>query len=579
MSHSSISPISLSTAATRRLPRWILFIICTIYGLAGLFGRDPWKHNDATGFGVIWNMANGTLHDWLLPNIAGRPFDHDGPLMFWLGAFMVKLFGETIGGANAARLATAICFFSSCILLWRSTYLLGRRSEAQPYAFAFGGQPHAHDYGRALADGALLIFLACIGLAQHSHETTAGLAQMALVTLFLYGTVRSFDKFTQGIICCGIALGGLVLASGIVVPIILWLTLFFSARLSKDFAGKRLAITALPLGLAIAAIWPLLAITLTTRSPLAWHHLEAWLIHDISRFNGPSLQALGYTVRNLVPYAWPLWPLAAWAVISWRTQWRSPHIVLPLSLISAFLALIFFQGVGDDILFMLLIPPLALLAAFSLPTLTRSVGNAIDWFALMASTLLAGFIWLVWNAQITHIPQQTAANFYRLLPGFTANFRWQEMVFALIVSCGWLLVVRWRLSRAPKVIWRSVVISAAGTTVVWVLMMTLWLPAINYAKTYSDVAMALVKAMPKQYTCIRPSRMGNPQLASFIYFTQLRFSETRSDCDVLLDHETNKHAKFNRSISPQQWYLIWEGRRPADRDERFRLYIAHNKTQ
>ena len=54
--------------------------------------------------------------------------------------------------------------------------------------------------------------------------------------------------------------------------------------------------------------------------------------------------------------------------------------------------------------------------------------------------------------------------------------------------------VRWRLSRAPKQIWRPVVISAAGTTLMWVIAMTLWLPSINYGKTYRDVAQAAALA-------------------------------------------------------------------------------------
>ena len=31
-------------------------------------------------------------------------------------------------------------------------------------------------------------------------------------------------------------------------------------------------------------------------------------------------------------------------------------------------------------------------------------------------------------------------------------------------------------------------LSSAGTTLMWVLVMTLWLPIINYSRTYKDVA-------------------------------------------------------------------------------------------
>jgi 4-amino-4-deoxy-L-arabinose transferase-like glycosyltransferase len=89
-----------------------------------------------------------------MPNIVGRPYSEDGPLVFWIGGGMIRLFGGWLGAPDAARLATALFYFATCALIWYSTYLLGRRDEVQPFAFAFGGQPDARSYGRALADGA-----------------------------------------------------------------------------------------------------------------------------------------------------------------------------------------------------------------------------------------------------------------------------------------------------------------------------------------------------------------------------------------------------------------------------------------
>jgi len=131
--------------------------------------------------------------------------------------------------------------------------------------------------------------------------------------------------------------------------------------------------------------------------------------------------------------------------------------------------------------------------------------------------------------------------------------------------------VRWRLSRAPKQIWRPVVISAAGTTLMWVMAMTLWLPSINYGKTYRDVAQAAAMALPPAYQCVQPIRMGDAQLASFAYFGHIRFGGPNDGCDVLLRHDSVDYGEPG-SISHFEWRLIWEGRRPADRDERFRMY-------
>jgi 4-amino-4-deoxy-L-arabinose transferase-like glycosyltransferase len=55
MSQAKTSPVHLTAAATGAA--LLLLAICIIYGLAGLFGRDPWKNEDAAGFGVMWQLG------------------------------------------------------------------------------------------------------------------------------------------------------------------------------------------------------------------------------------------------------------------------------------------------------------------------------------------------------------------------------------------------------------------------------------------------------------------------------------------------------------------------------------------
>src|SRR5260363_195274 len=49
--------------------------------------------------------------------------------------------------AYAARIATALLFCIGCAFVWYSADLLGRRSEVQPFKYAFGGEPAPRDYG------------------------------------------------------------------------------------------------------------------------------------------------------------------------------------------------------------------------------------------------------------------------------------------------------------------------------------------------------------------------------------------------------------------------------------------------
>ena len=136
-----MKPVRLPASATLALPRWALFALCLLYILPGLVGRDPWKPDDAAGFGIMWTMANGTLADWLSPNIVGLAMPEEGPLAFWLGAICIKLFGWLVGAPMAARIAPICFFLLGSTAVWYTTYLLGRRTEAQPLKLAFGGQP------------------------------------------------------------------------------------------------------------------------------------------------------------------------------------------------------------------------------------------------------------------------------------------------------------------------------------------------------------------------------------------------------------------------------------------------------
>jgi hypothetical protein len=109
----------------------------------------------------------------------------------------------------------------------------------------------------------------------------------------------------------------------------------------------------------------------------------------------------------------------------------------------------------------------------------------------------------------------------------------------------------------------------------WVLLMTLFLPDLNYGKSYAGVARQIVGHLPADTDCIE-TNVGPAQRASFAYFGQLPFAgmETAS-CRVLLiqDSVSRKDSKE----LPARWrdgslQLLWEGRRASDRDERFRLY-------
>jgi 4-amino-4-deoxy-L-arabinose transferase-like glycosyltransferase len=561
--------VRLTASATRALPRSLLLAISIVYAAFGLFGRDPWKNEDAAGFGVMWTMATGGLRDWLLPNLAGKLITESGPVGYWLGALAIRLLSPWFDAADASRISTGILFCITCALVWRAAYLLGRRPEVQPFKYAFGGEPEPRDYGRTLADGALLILLACFGLAERGHETTPQLAQFMSVALIVYGLVRGLDEPWRGALCWGLGLGLVGLTSNPLLVVLLLAGTLVMAALVREARSVALLALGVPLSLAILVLWPAAALKLYA-DDARWF-LEQWMNGSINRFSAPPGSVVSYAIKNLPLFTWPAWPLAAWAWFSWKGLRIKPHIAVPLAVVLPLLVLSVLQSQQNNRLYMLLLPPLAVLAAFALPTLKRGAINAIDWFAVLSFTILSTFVWLVWLASQTGFPYPLARNLGRLVPGFVPHFDVLSFLCAVAVTIGWYVLVHWRVSRHPKVLWRSVVLSSAGTTLMWVLLMTLWLPIVNYSRTYRDVALQIAEHLPDDYTCISPVRLGDAQLASFAYFGDMHFSFS-GDCDVLLRQDGSDFSAPSPMPS-YLWQLVWEGRRAADRDERFRLYV------
>jgi 4-amino-4-deoxy-L-arabinose transferase-like glycosyltransferase len=542
-----------------------------LYILPGILRRDPWKTDDAAGFGIMWTMAHGSLADWLAPNISGLSMPNEAPLAFWIGALLIKCLGWLLTDAVAARISILVFFAIGVVSVWRTAFVLGRRNEAQPLKLAFGGQPAALDYGRTLADGAVLIYVACLGLLLRSHETATPALHVSLVAAAFYASACLFDKAnTRAAAGLGVTLGLLVLARGWTVPLALLITLFLLAALRYREVTLYLARTSLPIGLLIPLAWLLAHRTLM---PAHTEVTDIWLHTNLDMLTWPRIATVGFLAKTLLWYAWPAWPIAAWTVWAWRSQ-ATLHVMLTVSGVAALLLLNLFTNSPKDHELLSLLPPLAILATFGLPTLKRGAINAIDWFSVMTLTALASFIWLGWLAKQTGWPEKLAKNAFKVAPGFQPEFNFLALLVALATTVGWGLLLRWRLGRHPSVLWRAVVLSTGGLVLCWVLLMTLWLPWLNYAQSYATVAAEIEAHLPQAYRCVDTNDVGPAQRASFGYLGHVNFSrDANSQCDLLLvqDDGLRRRGAALKKIEGDLT-LLWQGRRASDRHEFFRLY-------
>ena len=113
-----------------RLPPsgWMLAAMLAFYVLAGLFGRDPWKGEDAIHIGAAWHMLH--YSDWLSPDLAGRVFN-EPPLYYWSAALTGKAFGWLLPLHEAMRIASGIWVTLALMgLYYASRELYGEESAA-----------------------------------------------------------------------------------------------------------------------------------------------------------------------------------------------------------------------------------------------------------------------------------------------------------------------------------------------------------------------------------------------------------------------------------------------------------------
>jgi 4-amino-4-deoxy-L-arabinose transferase-like glycosyltransferase len=189
--------------------------------------------------------------------------------------------------------------------------------------------------------------------------------------------------------------------------------------------------------------------------------------------------------------------------------------------------------------------------------------------------MLAAGVWLLWIAKLTGFPPRLARNVIKLVPGFTPEFGLVSFVVAAAATVGWIVLVYWRISRQPAVLWRAVVLSSGGLILLWVLLLTLFLPELNYSKSYAIVARQIAASLPAGANCI-DSNVGPAQRASMAFYGGLPFSRINSaKCDYVLTQDsvrTRDDHELRQGFDVTGWQMLWEGRRPSDRDERFRLY-------
>ncbi|MBP6244068.1 MAG: hypothetical protein KA411_00270 [Limnohabitans sp.] len=549
----------MAQSAVRRLPRVALLLLCAAYVLPGFWGRSLWKAQDIEAFGYMLQLAQpaaGEAISWLKPTLLGSTDSNLALLPYWLGAAFIRL--APAGFEDLfARLPFIGMLIATLTATWYAVYALTRHPAAQPVAFAFGGEAKPADYARAMADGGLLALLACLGLARLAHETTPALSQLCFGALLFFGLATWARHRIQSAAAVAIGMLGLTLSGA--PTLALWLGIGGSvicASAQADPAQRRLSM----LDLGLMALIGLLCITTAGA-------LDLWRWRVV-----PHTMVDVHILAKLIAwFTWPAWPLALWALWRWRGQlsqgWRYPHLGLPLWFVLVTVGATWFTGLSDRALLTSL-PAIAALAALALPTLKRSLGALIDWFTLLFFSVCALTIWVVWVAMQTGTPARPAANVARLAPEFIPSFSVGAFAVALTATVAWAALVKWRTGYHRAAIWKSLVLPAGGAVLCWLLLTTLWLPLLDYARSYAPLVQKITRTTGPT-ACLQYAGISKAQGAALMYHAPARLVPMQTPqpgCAWLVIDNANR-SLLSAKIKSLGWEEVAAIKRPTDKVE------------
>lgn len=536
-------------------PGWLLGLLVLAWLLPGLVGHDPWKPDEAYSMGLIYHMMKSG--DWIVPTLGGEPFMEKPPLYYITAANLATALSLWLPLHDGARLTSG--FYMAIVLLCIG--LTGREL-----------------YGKGSGRISVLLFMGCIGLLARSHQMITDTALLAGFAVAFYGLAIVNRRSILGGLLLGLGTGMGFMAKGLLGPVILGgvvcmlflLPAWRTRRFAFSFAIALLA--ALPW----FTIWPY---------SLYQHHPDLFNVwfwdNNYGRFFGSSVLATyhesGYYLKVLSWYSGPALPLALFALWRYRPYFTKiptharPPLQLPLVMATVILAILFLSSATRTLYLLPLMIPVALLAT---PALVGFTQQPHPIWNRVLTTLFVGLLVLIWIAWLLAMLDLLPATLWqrvgiKMLPEGGMPWQWIAFGSALLASVSWMVGIGHAKFSA-----RGIMTGWSGSvTVIWLLLMTLWLPVIDHGKSYRSMVAGLQEAIPTAHTCIASRALGEPQRAMLHYFgaiftRRLENGVSEPACDLLLIQSSTETI----SDPPTNGQLLWRGGRPGDTKEWYALY-------
>ena len=323
----------------------------------------------------------------------------------------------------------------------------------------------------------------------------------------------------------------------------------------------------------LAASWP---IALAVRSPAdlaTWWAAQSWT-DWVGPLAARGAADPGVLLKNLLWFAWPALPLAAWTLWTrgrgFNGGLNTPAVELPATLAVVIAGAIAIMADPRVVYLMPLLVPLVLLGSLEIDTLKREFSGALDWFGILTFGLGAALVWTAWFwSYIGGMP----------VPGRTALSRHRGRIPARVqrrrhrrVGLPHAAVARAGPPRAPVESARRAELGRRNDAHLGALLDDL-APVSRLAAQLPHGRRRRSRAKLPTEGCVASRNLGEPQRALFQYFAGL--VTTREEvspgnaCNMLLVQYGRTDGEM---LVPEGWTTVWSGNRRGDDTERFVLY-------
>lgn len=527
---------------------WVLLMLVFVWLWPGIINRDLWNPQEPQIYALLQSIFAG--NSWIAPVAFGRAYVDNSPIFLWFSALFKNLFSPWLMmGYTAARLTT---------VLWITI------------ALACMGGAGRELLGRYHGRSVVLLLIGCPGIMIFGHMLGVMPMLFAAIGLFWYAVSLVRRRVGRAGALLGLSWLLAFWAGNLPPLIFLWVITLLLSQHSHWHCREYLLsiIIATVIALPLLPLWPYALWTHNPQAFMQWFHHHAFGV-----FGGFHHLHFGFSPldwgKNFLWYALPIWLLALRAI---RKQTLSPSTqYLCRAWLAVSLIYLLIQKESDNDQLLWLLPPLAMMAASVLDSLRRGVAAFFNWFGIMTFGLLALFIWLAFFAVNYHIPAAIDTLAIRYNPHFTPDWDYFPMLVALAFTPIWLFAITRKNIRGRQAIsnW------AAGMTLAWTLIFTLFLPWLDSVKSHRAVVSDMQAALSPELKQALIS--GEECIASSSYTILSVWNEYGSLPIVPMQNHSTCHYRLSYwpVLNGEPHPTLWYGQRAnSERDQ----YILQRQT-